>query len=231
MERVKAEVRKAITDNINKLIANTDGIKGVSDFANSIGVSRDTVNNWISGKSDIRLNDLVKIREKYGVNIDYLLGLSDTAAISEDIQTACKATGLSEKAIENARLCDPATLSALLENEMFCALLDDIKSLGKAKAQVERFYDYVREPVCETKIKLLCEEERIPHEEAQRRIVENRIVGVEQYFNIFRLEEFEIKETFASVLDMLVPKGEKYTDVKKLLREYSQQGGTDNGEQ
>lgn len=96
MERVKPEIQSKINEKLNECIEKAGN---VTAFAQSIGVSRDSVNNWLRGKSDIRLNDLVTIRQKYNVSVDYLLGLSPNPAVDENVQTAIAVTGLSEKAI------------------------------------------------------------------------------------------------------------------------------------
>ena len=96
MERVKQEIR-------SKLIYYLDGLikeaGNVTAFAKSIGVSRDSVNNWLSGKSDIRLNDLVAISKKYNKSVDYLLGLSKYPTLKQDEKQAAAYTGLSTNAV------------------------------------------------------------------------------------------------------------------------------------
>ena len=49
-------------------------MKSQTEFADSIGVNRDRVSNWINGRSDIDIDSLIAISEKYGLSIDYLLG-------------------------------------------------------------------------------------------------------------------------------------------------------------
>lgn len=44
-----------------------------------------------------------KLAEYYGVSADYLLGLSDTPSVKEDIQAACKTTGLSDDSINHLK--------------------------------------------------------------------------------------------------------------------------------
>ena len=194
MERVKEEVRKKIIENVNRLI----GQDGVTCFARSIGVSRDTVNNWISGKSDIRLNDLVKIREKYGVNIDFLLGLSDNPAISADVQIACKTTGLSEKAIENARRDDTKALSLLLEDKKLLELLEDVADL------------YHRTGALIAKIE----------EINATGITADGIDDLDYMYRCVRLEKNDIQNAFGAIVERLVPTNDTLSTAKAILREY-----------
>lgn len=120
MERVKPELRDRINRKINFSLIQDAG--SVTEFAKSIGVSRDTVNNWLSGKSDLRLNDLVNISKEYEVSVDWLLGTVDDANYSNDatIRLISEYTGLSTKAIEQLHLMNPDRrkgLMPLLEDE------------------------------------------------------------------------------------------------------------------
>lgn len=97
MERVKPEIQKSVNDKLRDFIEQAGN---VTAFAQSISVTRDTVNNWLIGRSDIRVNDLVKISEKYKVSTDWLLGLTDHPTTNEDMKTAITITGLSEQTIQ-----------------------------------------------------------------------------------------------------------------------------------
>nr|DAS66080.1 MAG TPA: helix-turn-helix domain protein [Caudoviricetes sp.] len=45
------------------------------DFAASLGVSRRTVQNWQNGTTEMPLSKLVALATRWGLSIDYLLGL------------------------------------------------------------------------------------------------------------------------------------------------------------
>lgn len=45
------------------------------DFANVLGVSKRTVNNWQSGATEIPLSKLLTIAKMWNCSTDYLLGL------------------------------------------------------------------------------------------------------------------------------------------------------------
>ena len=69
-------------------------------FAEAIGVPRQTLNYWLSGKRTPDAKSLIAISEKLDISTDWLLGLSDTKKKDPTTQAACEYTGLSEKAIE-----------------------------------------------------------------------------------------------------------------------------------
>lgn len=96
MERVKPEIQSKVKEALLELVERAGN---VTAFAKSIDVSRDSVNNWLSGRSDIRLNDLVKIAEKYNVTADWLLGLSSASTRDRSMEGAVTVTGLNEKSI------------------------------------------------------------------------------------------------------------------------------------
>lgn len=50
---------------------------GKDEFAEMLGVSRRTVQNWQNGHTEIPLSKLVRLSGMWGKSIDYLLGLSD----------------------------------------------------------------------------------------------------------------------------------------------------------
>ncbi len=69
------------------------------ELADAIGMRPQTVSLYVQGQSFPDVNGLEKISRFFSVSADYLLGLSDTPSIDEDMQVVFKVTGLSEKAI------------------------------------------------------------------------------------------------------------------------------------
>ena len=63
---------------------------------NGVSTGQDRVTK-IAGMS---INTLCSLADHFGVSTDYLLGRTDIPTCDVDIQTACKTTGLSEKAVE-----------------------------------------------------------------------------------------------------------------------------------
>ena len=96
LERVKPEIQNKVKEALQELVLQAGN---VTAFAKSIDVSRDTVNNWLCGRSDIRVNDLVRIAEKYNVSADWLLGLSPAPTRDRSMESAVSVTGLDEKSI------------------------------------------------------------------------------------------------------------------------------------
>lgn len=87
---------------LNELIVDGNALKDYLD------VSAQAINQYRLGMARPSLENLCKIAKFYGVSTDYLLGLTDTPSTKEDIQAACKTTGLSEQAIEelHSKTCD-----------------------------------------------------------------------------------------------------------------------------
>lgn len=75
------------------------------ELAQAIGMRPQTVSLYVQGQSFPDVNGITKIARFFSVSSDYLLGLSETATIDEDIQVACRTTGLSQKAIEKLKEC------------------------------------------------------------------------------------------------------------------------------
>ena len=71
-----------------------------SELAQDINKTRQAVNNYTLGETVPDADTLILISKRLGVSVDYLLGLSDAAAIDTNIQDIHKLTGLSEKAID-----------------------------------------------------------------------------------------------------------------------------------
>ena len=136
MERVKPETQARIKDALTGLI----GEQGVTAFAQSIGVKRDDVNNWISGKSDIRVTALISIAKRYNVSTDYILGLSDTKSLDVSYASAETLLGINREAIDelkevNNSICVPAShvkdelLSHIITSPGFADLIKTITEL------------------------------------------------------------------------------------------------------
>lgn len=70
------------------------------DLGKEIGVSRGSISYY---EKEERVPDVVilaAISKYFNVSTDYLLGLSETKSIDEDIQTTIRTTGLSETAVQ-----------------------------------------------------------------------------------------------------------------------------------
>ena len=74
------------------------GDRSNTEFAEFLGISRQTVGFYCNGDRIPDAMTLKQIAEKCKVSADWLLGLSGTRSTDVDIQQICKKTGLSEKA-------------------------------------------------------------------------------------------------------------------------------------
>ncbi|MEY8262378.1 helix-turn-helix transcriptional regulator [Oscillospiraceae bacterium 50-60] len=88
--------KKARTDH------NQHGPQSTKEVAQATGITKSLIEDIESTAGtprNVGYLTVKKLAKYYGVSSDYLLGLSETPSIDEDIQVACKVTGLSEKAI------------------------------------------------------------------------------------------------------------------------------------
>lgn len=82
---------------------NRHGSQSTKEVAAATGITKSLIEDIEStaGKPrDVGYLKVKKLAEYYGVSSDYLLGLSDTPSIDEDVQAACKTTGLSELSVK-----------------------------------------------------------------------------------------------------------------------------------
>lgn len=71
------------------------------ELADELGITRQSLSLYEKAERTINIELLAKIADFFNVSTDYLMGRTNTATLDESIQTACKVTGLSEKAINN----------------------------------------------------------------------------------------------------------------------------------
>ncbi len=74
-----------------------------TDFAELLGISRQTVGFYCNGDRIPDALGIKAIAEKCGVSSDWLLGLSPERSIDGEIRQVCKYTGLSQAAVERLR--------------------------------------------------------------------------------------------------------------------------------
>ena len=120
-----------------------------TEFADLLGISRQTVGFYCNGD---RIPDAVVLRqiaEKCGVSADWLLGLVDITSSEIELRSVCKYTGLSEKAIKKLLwykdIPNKPTNPCI---KRFCWILDKILSseeLFPLLFAISRFLDaYIR---------------------------------------------------------------------------------------
>lgn len=129
--------------------------KTLEVLAAEFNASRQTVSNWIIGKSIPDIQSLVRIAQFYNVSTDYLLGLSDTESVDANLRAAVEYTGLSAKAVERIhtglddfscdgagitdeiRHCNLRVASAFIQSESFTKLINNLGDVA-LEAYLER---------------------------------------------------------------------------------------------
>ncbi|WP_443662838.1 helix-turn-helix domain-containing protein [Dysosmobacter sp.] len=120
------------------------GDRSNTEFADFLGISRQTVGFYCNGD---RIPDAYMLRciaEKCGVSCDYLIGLTATKTPDSNTRQVCEFLNLSEKAISNIQTISKSTgrsdfslpiseiLNKMLENEWFSDLINAVAaSVGK----------------------------------------------------------------------------------------------------
>ncbi len=113
--------------------------KGITqaELGTYLGVTRQCISKWARGDNKPDITYLVKIANYFNVSADYLVGLSDNETVKENIQQACKITGLSDNSINSLISLQKSlnVLDTLLLNQNFIELLnliDDIYTIAQA---------------------------------------------------------------------------------------------------
>lgn len=73
----------------------------IKDFAVKIGLAAPRISELENNKREMSLTELKAYHKFFNVSFEYLLGETDVPSANEDIQTACKVTGLSVQAIKH----------------------------------------------------------------------------------------------------------------------------------
>ena len=120
---------------VARTVHNQHGPQSTKEVEKETGVTKSLIEDIEStaGKPrNVGYLTVKKLAEYYGVSSDYLLGLSNTPSTKEDIQAACKTTGLTETAINKVKnFQDKAALSAVLESQKLFDLIKAIADSAK----------------------------------------------------------------------------------------------------
>ena len=71
-----------------------------AQLSEKIGVTRQTVSQYVNGVSEPGYAALVKIADFFDVSLDYLLGRTETRTTELSVKEVCEMTGLNEHSIE-----------------------------------------------------------------------------------------------------------------------------------
>lgn len=140
--------KKELGQRINTALALRD--KKQKELARAIGVTDNTISYFCGGKRTPNLQQIIAIAKELNVSTDYLLGLSATPSIDEDIQAACKTTGLKETTIEKfvfMRRYNPPEFDVLdcLIEKLSLRLLQDIHNLTVIECLLNSAYNSGRD--------------------------------------------------------------------------------------
>lgn len=92
--------KNKIANDFKKILKDLRTERGLSqdEFAKELGISKGAVSYYETGQRVPDIVVLSALADYFGVSTDYLLGRTETKSVNEDIQVACKVTGLTEEA-------------------------------------------------------------------------------------------------------------------------------------
>lgn len=137
-EKINAKRKSPFTDIFLNLI---DGMTQ-QQVADKVGVSRQNVGLWIKGATVPDIFTLPKIAEAFNVSTDYLLGRTEIKSVDEDVQVACKVTGLSERTINSLQ---EMRVAFLIDNGGLSETLDKMISSLAFKGLIIQFLQLANE--------------------------------------------------------------------------------------
>lgn len=129
----------------------------VSAAAVAMDISPSTLSDAENGKREVRSGTIIKICQHYNVSADYLLGLSGVRSVNQTTHGIHRATGLSEKAIENLRSlkrseASLAFVNTLLEDAgalyQFSCLIDEMMVLTRTNDSESDYKKRMQEILC-----------------------------------------------------------------------------------
>ena len=133
------ELCKRLRFTIKTNLGETTSIK---DFAKKIGLAAPRISELENNKREMSLTELKAYHNFFNVSFEYLLGETNVSSNNEDIQTACKVTGLSEEAIKciqsktaNCESNDVSTLNAVLTCRWFWSMVFQLSILERDSKQ------------------------------------------------------------------------------------------------
>lgn len=178
--------------------------------------NRQSVTGYIDGSTVPTIDKVVALAKYYGVNADYLLGLSGIKSPNPNIQVACDCTGLSEKAV--VRLitminCNRVLASSVIESPYFG---------GMEYPRVEGLIDYLDEAITTcNEVGEMTETLSSCFDDAGK--LQNEKLYEDTYTDlIFRLRElrglkFEVMEAAAKILNDLQPVDKTITRAQETM--------------
>lgn len=129
MGRPKDQKNQSIPIRLRKLAAERDLTQ--KEIAASIGVSPQSISQYLDGSVNPSYSALVALAELFGVSTDYILGRTEVETSDTLVSGAISLTGLSEKAIAflTSSRRGAAVLNTLLESAVSTSILRALDSL------------------------------------------------------------------------------------------------------
>lgn len=144
--------------------------KGISqqELADNLNITRQSLSLYEKAERTINIELLAKIADFFNVSTDYLMGRTDIPSMNEDIQTACKVTGLSDEAIKNLKWIESNDkcnmMNMIISSQFFLDFVDfitiyfnDLINKYLKKMQIEDCRDEINKfsnTECEDRLKL-----------------------------------------------------------------------------
>lgn len=138
------------------------------DLANAIGITRQSLSRYETNERTPNIDIIYSVAKHYNVSTDYLLGLSQVQSLDNDIQIACKVTGLSDESIKNLKLIESnnerSMTNMIISSQFFLEFVDfitiyfnDLINKHFNKMQIEDYWDEINkfsDTECEDRLKL-----------------------------------------------------------------------------
>lgn len=124
---------------------NTDPKKpqSINVVAREIGIPTSSLSLYEDGKRLPNMKNAIRIAEYYNVNVQWLLGTSDSRSRDENSQKITEQLGLSTDAIEQLRLMGKEKMDCLNALLVSCDFKKALDNLSYAKEVSRRIEDYI----------------------------------------------------------------------------------------
>ncbi len=123
--------------------------KSQEEICSELGVTQQTLSRYEKGQRQANLDFVVRAAKYFNVSADYLLCLSDTPSIDENIQMICESTGLCETAIDNLKFIKKNlfnTSNLLISNGIFVEIAQRLYNYIVQCAKI-RYYENIQKKI------------------------------------------------------------------------------------
>lgn len=194
------------------------GDKSNTEFADFLGLSRQTVGFYCNGDRIPDALGLKNIAGRCGVSSDWLIGLTSVKSPDADVQSVCEYTGLSENVVEKlnstkeSEFFDAKTVfNAIVEYDDGKTLLRYLITLTNAASAIQQTKKHRPEPNWSGKIENNEDIEKEAAEEAQFYELEQLMAEISKYpycllsaDETIRYFKLRANEEFSKISDYIV---------------------------